>query len=123
MGAVTMIMGGSRHTLATRSPGADLPRLLAILFIVVTLFALTVLQAPNASLRIFWRFAVLSFDNPSTQALDELASESSTSSGIATGAREFVRLVPTARLMPAVEASRPGGAALSSGITRSPPAA
>ena len=38
----------------------------------VAVLALTTTVAPGASLRIFWRYAVLSFDNPATQLFDEL---------------------------------------------------
>ncbi len=98
------------------------PRLLISLLVVVALVALTVVEAPSASLRILWRFAVLSFDHPSTQILDEVACESLAPSGARTEG-QFTRLVPSGRFVPASEPSRLVSPGLSSGITRSPPAA
>jgi hypothetical protein len=88
---------------------------------VLILFAAMVVEAPDASLRILWRFAALSFDNPSTQAFDELTSESASLS-IEIGARDFTRLIMSMSLAPAGEPQRLVSPALCSGITRSPPA-
>jgi hypothetical protein len=88
---------------------------------VLILFAAMVVEAPDASLRILWRFAALSFDNPSTQAFDELTSESASVS-IEIQARDFTRLVALARLAPVCGPQRLVSPALCSGITRSPPA-
>jgi hypothetical protein len=41
--------------------------------VLLTLLTGLVLMGPQASLSVFWRLAVLSFDDPLTQALDELA--------------------------------------------------
>jgi hypothetical protein len=89
------------------------------------LVAVGALQAAEASLRIVFRFAVLSWDNPATQLSDELICESSPPSQAGVEARQRTRL--------AVQASRPlvvdpvaphrSRPALSSGITRAPPAA
>ena len=43
--------------------------------LLVSLLAVFQLQAPASSLNIFWRWAVLSYDNPATQVLDEFAAE------------------------------------------------
>jgi hypothetical protein len=37
--------------------------------------AIVILAAPEAAVRVVWRSSVLSFDNPATQVLDELASQ------------------------------------------------
>src|SRR2546422_5904452 len=49
---------------------------LALAVFVVALLALAQVQRPHASTNIVWRFLVVSFDSPSTQALDALATRS-----------------------------------------------
>ena len=102
----------------------SLPQLVAVL-VLVALMVVSAATAGDASLRIFWRYAVLSYDNPLSQHADELISESSPISQAGAEARQFTRLVsrPTGRLVaPAVQ---PYDAApdLGAGITRAPPAA
>lgn len=41
--------------------------------VLLALLALLALAGPQASVSVFWRLAVLSFDDPLTQAFDELA--------------------------------------------------
>lgn len=90
----------------------------------VALMALTAVETCDASLRIFWRFAVLSFDNPATQLQDELACESSPTSQAGAEALHSARLaVLTWRpLAPAPAPLAFATLALGSGITRAPPA-
>lgn len=45
--------------------------------LLIALLGVLLVLGPQASVSIFWRLAVLSFDNPLTQALDELALEQS----------------------------------------------
>jgi hypothetical protein len=116
-------MAGERMDQHGRRLQARLPRLLTGLITIVALLALTVVEAPDASLRILWRFAVLSFDHPSTQVLDEVACESSAPGEVGTEAREVTRPVLSGRFTPASEPARPPSSVLFSGITRSPPAA
>ena len=93
------------------------------LLLAVAILTLTVLESPTASLRILWRFAVLSYDHPATQLLDEIASDSSTASGVGTQAQQITRLVPTGRFVLTSEPGHAGAPVLCSGITRAPPAA
>jgi hypothetical protein len=123
MVAVSRNTAGRGHERAVTTCRVLAPRLLTVLIVLVALLALTVVDAPAASLRIFWRFAVLSFDSPATQAFDELACESSTSSGVATDTRHGTRLVPVACVVPVAGPTRLVSPALSSCITRSPPSA
>jgi hypothetical protein len=90
----------------------------------VLLTAVTASEAAEASLRIVWRFAVLSFDYPATLAIDELVSVSSPTSDAGAEARRSTRLAvgtwrPLAPLATPVAFS---GIARLSGITRAPPA-
>ena len=96
---------------------------LACLMLVV-LMGLAVFQAAEASTRILWRFMVLSWDNPATQILDELICESAPPSHAGTEAGLSARLAiqNSAHVADPVLA-QPRSSALSSGITRSPPAA
>ena len=93
-----------------------------LLALVVCLGAI---QAPEASIRIIFRFAVLSWDNPATQLFDELICESSPPSQAGAEAGQSTRLGVgvSSRLLVDSIAPHPEGPALSSGITRSPPAA
>jgi hypothetical protein len=50
-------------------------RYLAAITLFLALLALLQISAPRASLSILWRYVVISFDNPATQVLDELALE------------------------------------------------
>jgi hypothetical protein len=93
--------------------------------LVVLLVALATVQAADASIRIVFRFTVLSWDNPATQLFDELICESSPPSQAGAEAGQFTRLGARAsgRLF-ADSVLRDGQSpALSSGITRAPPAA
>jgi hypothetical protein len=91
----------------------------------VLLVALGAIEAAEASRRIVLRFTVLSFDNPATQLFDELICETSPPSQAGAEAGQATRLAiaGSARLGVAAAAPRPESPALSSGITRSPPAA
>jgi hypothetical protein len=99
-------------------------RLAIALLVVVALLVLTI-DAPFAGLRIFWRYVVLSYDNPATQTLDEMACESSPPSQAGLDAGQSTRVAATShgQLTVPDTPKRPGSPALSSGITRSPPAA
>jgi hypothetical protein len=92
------------------------------LCLVALLVTLAVVEAPESSLRILTRYTVLSFDDPGGQILDEIACESSGPIGRALTALPITRL-PVSRLpvsAPSVVFDDP---ALSSCVTRSPPAA
>src|SRR5262245_33227633 len=91
----------------------------------VLLVGLAAFQAADASTRILWRFAVLSWDSPVTQVFDELLCESSPPSQAGAEAGQSTRLAVRAsgRLPADSIAPHPESPALSSGITRSPPAA
>jgi hypothetical protein len=93
--------------------------------VLLALLMLAALEAPEASVRVLWRFAVLSWDSPATQVFDEIVCESSPPSQAGAEAQRATRLGarPSARLAPDTAAPRPGSPAPSSGITRSPPAA
>lgn len=87
------------------------------------LVTVVVLQAPHASFNIIWRFTVLSFDNPATQLLDDLATDSSTYTDPTAEARESARVAAggECHLRLVLTAPHVFGPALDSGITRSPP--
>ena len=89
----------------------------------VALLALTTAEAPGASMRIFWRYAVLSFDNPATQLFDEMASASSGLTDGDAGAHTVERLPLASRVVPGPASPVLHSPALSSCLTRSPPAA
>jgi len=91
--------------------------------LLLALLALLLVQVPQASLNIVWRFAVLSFDNPATQLLDELTCASAPYADSAAEARESARVVSAAsrRLAPPQGPHAGQSPALSAGITRSPP--
>jgi hypothetical protein len=91
----------------------------------VMLIGLAALEAAEASNRILWRFTVLSWDNPATQVSDELVCESSPPSEAGAEAGQSTRLsVAASGRLPADSlAASHESPALSSGITRSPPAA
>jgi hypothetical protein len=91
----------------------------------VLLVGLGAIEAAEASNRILLRFTVLSFDNPVTQLFDELVCETSLPSQAGAEAGQATRLAigASACLLVAPVAPEPESPALSSGITRSPPAA
>jgi hypothetical protein len=91
----------------------------------VLLVGLGAIEAAEASNRVLLRFTVLSFDNPVTQLFDELVCETSPPSRAGAEAGQATRLLirASARLVVASIAPRLESPALSSGITRSPPAA
>ena len=97
---------------------------LVLSVLMVALMAITAVETCDASLRIFWRFAVLSFDNPATQLQDELACEASPTSQAGTEALQSARLAVLAwRPLTVTSASLVfDPSALASGITRAPPA-
>jgi hypothetical protein len=101
----------------------SLPRLICLLLAV--LVGVGALQAIDASIRIVFRFTVLSWDNPATQLFDELICESSPPSQAGAEAGQFTRLAvrTSGRLVADPVAPDPESLALSSGITRAPPAA
>ena len=82
-------------------------------------------SAADASLRILWRYAVLSFDSPATQHADELACESSPTSEAGAEARQSTRLAcrPAGRLGPAAVELYGAAPDLGAGVTRAPPSA
>lgn len=92
--------------------------------LLLTLLALSQAQATEASLSIFWRTAVLSFDNPGTQHCDEAAS---TTVPHADPASEAIAHLEAAAATAHGRAGALAGlvrpvAAVSSGTTRAPPA-
>jgi len=93
--------------------------------VLIALMAVSAVEACDASLRIFLRFAILSFDNPATQLQDELVCESSPTSQAGTEALGSTRLaVLTWRPLtspPAPLSDRVS--ALGAGVTRAPPVA
>jgi hypothetical protein len=96
-----------------------------LVFVLVALVALVQLEAPRASLSILWRGAVLSFDSPTTQALDELASGATPVADPARDARRSARAAavtfsPLAVLVASVAA---GTGCDPAGVTRAPPTA
>ena len=98
---------------------------LALAVFVVALLALAQIQRPHASTSIVWRFLVVSFDSPSTQALDMLASEPAPYGDFGAELREFARVaagVP-GRLAATDDLSSRRSLALCSRIPRSPPEA
>jgi hypothetical protein len=91
--------------------------------LLLALLALLLVQVPRASLNIVWRFAVLSFDNPATQVLDELACATTPYADSTAEARESVAVAAPGRLVWLQEPRAGQRPALVAGITRSPPAA
>jgi hypothetical protein len=89
----------------------------------VAILALATAEAPSASMRIFWRYAVLSFDNPATQLFDEISSASSGLTDPDVGAHRVGRLPLASRVVPGPASPVLRSPALSSCLTRSPPAA
>jgi hypothetical protein len=99
-----------------------LPRLACLLLAI--LLGMGAIQAAEASVRIVFRFAVLSWDNPATQLFDELVCETSAPSRAGAEAGHGTRLAVRAssRLVSDSVAPHLASPALSSGITRAPPA-
>ncbi len=96
-----------------------------VALVLLTLVALVQLESPRASLSILWRGAVLSFDNPATQVLDELASGATPVADPTREARQSTRAAaaqsaPLALHLAVVAARTTTDLA---GITRAPPAA
>jgi len=101
-----------------------LRRLAAALLVLVVLL-LASLETPLASLRIAWRFMVLSFDSPVTQVMDDLVCESSPPSQAGADAGHWTRLAAlvSAPIVPVSAPLRGGDPSRSSRSTRAPPAA
>ena len=95
------------------------------LVVLAGLLSVVQLQSAQASLNILWRYTVLSWDNPATEIEDQLACETAPSFDVAAEAREHVRMAraTAALLAPNPDEGQHSSPALSSGITRSPPAA
>jgi len=97
----------------------------AVTLALVTLQLLFQLQTADANLKIVWRLLVLSFDNPATQALDELACAKSPCDDTTRDVLTIARIAAAA----SKRAELPGSELLPqrvdpfSGITRSPPLA
>ena len=100
-----------------------LPRLACLLL--ALLLGMGAIQAAEASIRIVFRFVVLSWDNPATQLFDELVCETSAPSQAGSEAGQGTRLAVRAssRLVSDFVAPHPASPALSFGVTRAPPAA
>ncbi len=98
---------------------------LALAVFVVALLAVAQVQRPHASTNIVWRFLVVSFDSPSTQALDALATEPAPHADLGAELRELTRVAAgvSSRLAVSDGLGRYRSLALSSCITRSPPEA
>jgi hypothetical protein len=103
---------------ARRTTPAILAAMLAAVLLVVA-----IVEAPGASTRIFWRYAILSFDDPATQLFDEIASRSSSLTDPGFEAAGVARLPLVSRLVATSEPAALPSPALSSRSTRSPPAA
>lgn len=101
-----------------------LRRLAAALLVLVVLLVASV-ETPLASLRIAWRFMVLSFDSPATQVMDDLVCESSPPSQAGAEAGHWTRLaaLSSARIVPVAAPLRAVAPSLSSSGTRAPPVA
>jgi hypothetical protein len=97
-------------------------RLIGVLAL-AAMMVVSVAAAGDASLRIFWRYLVLSYDNPITQHADELACESSPISQAGADARHFTRLAcrPAGHLASADVELYDAALDLGAGITRAPP--
>jgi hypothetical protein len=91
--------------------------------VAIVLCTVTAVAAPAASLNIFWRYTVLSFDNPATQLFDEVLAESKAISTPDAPTQHSGRLPVTGRIARVVTTVVAASPALSSGITRSPPTA
>jgi hypothetical protein len=98
---------------------------LRLAIVLVALMTLAQVESPRASLSIFWRGAVLSFDSPTTQSLDELASGATPVADPAREARRSAHAaavqsspLPIAAVVVAVRT-----AARLAGVTRAPPEA
>jgi len=98
---------------------------LALAVFVVALLAVAQVQRPHASTNIVWRFLVVSFDSPSTQALDALATEPAPHADLGAELRELTRVAAgvSSRLAVSDGLGSCRSLALSSCITRSPPEA
>ena len=91
--------------------------------LLVLLLALGQAQATDAALSIFWRLAVLTYDSPVTQQIDEAASASVPHADPASEALAHLHAAAT------TASGRPGSlagpvrdtAVLASGVTRAPP--
>jgi hypothetical protein len=98
------------------------PRVAAtVLFL--ALLTLVQISGPRASVNILWRFAVLSFDNPATQLLDELALEKTPFADALGDVLAFARLATSsshAAPLPCTQGVVPSEV-LSARISRSPP--
>lgn len=97
----------------------------ALAVFVVALLAVAQVQRPHASTNIVWRFLVVSFDSPSTQALDALATEPAPHADLGAELREVARVAAgvSSRLAASDALGSCRSLALSSCITRSPPEA
>ena len=97
-------------------------RLASIVFL-VALVALTQVQRPQASSNIVSRVLVVSFDSPTTQALDALACEPAPAGDFEAELREVARVAAgvSGRVAASDGLGSYRGLALSSCITRSPP--
>ena len=100
-------------------------RRLAAALLVLVVLPLASLETPLASLRIAWRFMVLSFDSPATQVMDDLVCESSPPSQAGAEAGRWTRLaaLASARIAPVSAPLSAGDPSFSSSGTRAPPAA
>ena len=96
-----------------------------VALVFLALVALVQLEWPRALLSILWRGAVLSFDNPATQALDELASGATPVADPTRDARRSTRAAAVVSAPLALQrvVVAAGTATALAGITRSPPAA
>jgi hypothetical protein len=92
-------------------------------FLLVALLVLIAFEAPCAAMRILWRFAVLSYDDPATQVFDEMTCASSPPSRAGSEAGQSTHLGASSpgRPAPADVSPRLRSSALSFGVTRSPP--
>ena len=86
--AIPQVWGVKSGSLDMRRTG---PRGIGLLIVLTCLLQV---QMPHAVLNIVWRLAVLSFDNPATQTLDDLACETPFCTDARTTAEASTRLLP-----------------------------
>jgi len=93
-------------------------------FLLIGLLCLAKLLCAHALVSMVWREAILSWDNPATQIVDELSSQSVSYTDATSAAHERVGLFAAGRRLAAARAAdRLASPAPRPGLTRSPPPA
>lgn len=96
------------------------PALVTLTLVAVACLLVAHVQFDLALVSIVWRTSALSWDSPSTQLLDEMASQAAPASHAAT--RHESRPVLHSRRALATVMDLPAGPALGGPVTRAPPA-